>query len=464
MIAETAAQREKGWINLSGGEIIIFALITLSTFHCVCARITPAVAFAHSKASVPSRSLALLWVSPSSRILSSQSDKDDEEEQYTQRIKEPLAWTISHVPVTQQMDGATNIRLKPLTNHKGFCNTLYLVLQQDDEIPPVAILKVYSNLAKARRLVSGLEGIDECLSVLKWGPQVFGSNHDNLLMEYMGDAQVFSSASQQDPRVLSSVARALAKLHSLDLTSTSIHSKLSISSSETKNNMLWNSVDVLLKKIIHDDNDDSHDGTMKRYFQEQVYQQRTQLEALDLTMTSGIGHGDLKASNIMIFSSIKSDQNEIRFIDLETAGKHYRAYDLAKFFRRPLQKRHPDPPDVENGDNDLYRESQTIFLRAYLEEQSLVTTAPLSVTEDEVEELRLESDLLLPMTWLEAALFFCASRQPSNWKAMAHERLEQYQIALQDFPATVQAYRDNKDAMSKVISHTSTRNTNKRQS
>lgn len=123
-----------------------------------------------------------------------------------------------------------------------------------------------------------------------------------------------------------------------------------------------------------------------------------------------------------------------RFLDLECAGLNYRAYDLAKFFRaqRNQQMQWTDGNQIE-------------FLSTYLQSIAEESSTKLSNLGGDVQLLQLECSLLLPMTWLEAAIFFeCSSYMDAGnqkqWKDMGRKRMIEYNQSKQTFLANVRAY------------------------
>ena len=130
-----------------------------------------------------------------------------------------------------------------------------------------------------------------------------------------------------------------------------------------------------------------------------VQAHRSDLESRGSSLAQvAIGHGDAKPGNILV------DQHHwIRFIDLELAGLHYAAYDIAKLFR----------------DNDTWLDD---FLVVYAKERGV------TVSREEVDRLR-------PMTWLEAAIFFvCMLQQDQGnedlWRKLAVDRLANYEASV----------------------------------
>lgn len=147
--------------------------------------------------------------------------------------------------------------------------------------------------------------------------------------------------------LLDKVATQLKRLHSYP-----------IPISFEKTNMLWFSLDVMLK------------GTSRRELQEE-YSFHASLITPLLQNTLCLGHGDFKPSNVIHGS------DGLRFIDYELSGLHYRGFDVAKFFRTDSAKR--------NCDNFEY------FLNSYINNNG-------NGNEHDVEALRLEAELLEPLT------------------------------------------------------------------
>jgi thiamine kinase-like enzyme len=255
-------------------------------------------------------------------------------------------------------------------------------------------------------------------------------------MEYLEfpaltEADVHAS-SKNATATLQAVATSLAKLHSLPIIGNS-------STAKKTNNMLWSSLEVLLSIIEDGEQEDHHLGC---YYRQQVEWQKDQLEALDLPIV--FGHGDFKPSNVIVEHHHDDDDDDCKatFIDFEMVGCHYRAFDLAKWFRT---SNHPPTPWT--------RRNRQAFFRQYLRQSSGDTTISTTTT----HLLQLESQLLLPMTWLEAAIFFEASSSSSSssqkndlrrteLKQLAHDRKQQYQDSCKTFLDDVRVYQEAKRA------------------
>lgn len=304
-------------------------------------------------------------------------------------------------------DGDSKRLVAEPLNGPGYCNRLYRIL------PGVGILKVYSELTRERKRISGFSDVDSLLGDMQIGPQIMQSSPRGILMTDLDAPSLTESEihASNATHILLAVAKSLAIMHSIPITR---NTKEKTNDPKTTKNMLWSSLEILLSRM-----DD--DSPQKEYYQEQVEFQRCQLQALKLPVV--LGHGDFKPSNVILW-----DQKAI-FLDFEMVGCHYRAYDLAKFFRT----NHPTPWTKEN------REA---FYRYY---SNNAPTLPLE----------LESKLLLPMTWLEAAMFFETIQEHS----LAQDRRRHYEESCKHFQKDIEAYcrllenssREKREASSKIL-------------
>ena len=108
---------------------------------------------------------------------------------------------------------------------------------------------------------------------------------------------------------------------------------------------------------------------------------------------------------------------EVKLIDLELAGPNYRGFDLMKLFRTNPQT--------------FSDERFTAFLSEYCR-----ATTGLICSEAAVSEIKAETKLFEPLTWLEAAVFFAlvvslgggpgASGDNSRWVELLEDRWEKY--------------------------------------
>ena len=174
--------------------------------------------------------------------------------------------------------------------------------------------------------------------------------------------------------------------------------------------MLWHTLEVMLSMI--------PESSAKPYLERVNFHKET-LGPLKLPIV--LGHGDLKPPNVMVVDGVA------KVLDLETAGRHYRAYDLAKFFRTEQNTRH-----TEHNQLDFL----SIYWKACGDKMASCSS----------ELLKAESDLLLPMSWLEAAVFFeCSSTidaaQRELWIKLAEDRMQNYWKSLESYQANLKHYK-----------------------
>ena len=349
----------------------------------------------------------------------------------------------------------------------GFCNRIYQVQNSTHTL----LLKQFSNLAQERMslmmmlpsysISSRSPQLDERLGEFGLGPRIVDSYLPQaLLMEYIQSPTLTEQDLFQSPpnlALLENIGQALYSLHHTAIRSQTSGSrntgatKAKIPKDNSciprQQNMLWRSIDLLLERI-------SSPGS-KMYFTQEVQAQYQLLEMeFQLPMVS-LGHGDCKPSNIILLqdqTDVRNDKNQkthnnVRFLDLELTGYNYRAYDLAKLlFRRGNE--------IATKDGPLQSKCQDYVLSSYLKSSS-TSEGDNDDHKKLLEKLRSECQLLLPMTWLEAALFFEATKdtvqaehddtKSQAWDALAQDRLENYQKACQStaFLESVHAYRKN---------------------
>jgi thiamine kinase-like enzyme len=119
---------------------------------------------------------------------------------------------------------------------------------------------------------------------------------------------------------------------------------------------------------------------------------------------------------------------DIFLIDFELAGPNYRGFDLCKLFRTAS----PGPGTARN---------RRAFMEAYHRR-----AAGREPTAADVELLLAEADLFLPLTWMEAGVFFLFASvsdgaQEGRWRGLAEDRLGNYRGAMEEFEANVERYK-----------------------
>lgn len=288
------------------------------------------------------------------------------------------------------------LRIQPL-REKGFCNALY-------EVENVGIAKLFSPLARARMQDSGFQvgEIDRLVGERELGPHILATSPNGILMEHLAPSALTEAGVHADDAqvTIQAVAQTLAAVHSIPIPEDCPH-------------MLWHTLEVMLSMI---------PKSLAKPYLERVNFHKESLGPLKLPIV--LGHGDFKPPNVMVV-----DGGVAKVLDLETAGRHYRAYDLAKFFRTKQKTRYTEHNQLE-------------FLSIYLKACGDKMASS--------EFLKAESDLLLPMSWLEAAVFFeCSSildaGQRDRWMKLAQDRMQNYWKSLESYQANLRHYRSLKE-------------------
>jgi thiamine kinase-like enzyme len=309
--------------------------------------------------------------------------------------------TVTDLLMHAGIDG-NNVGIEKVNEKAAFCNTLYRIRYNNNA---TCIAKLFSPLALQRMDPSRTLGeLDRLAASAGLSPKILASNSRGILMEAcVGHVLTEELVQQQSfSESAADVASGLARLHHLP-----------VAPSET--NILWKACSVMLSLTDEAHMDTSTGWTLSR-LHHTIEQHREQLNNLQLPITA-CGHGDCKPSNVFLSHTIGTDKS-VQFIDLELAGTHYRAFDLAKFWRTN-----------SNAAIDITDRNRNIFYKAYASTSSAITGGkPVSL-----ETLELEVDLLLPLTWLEAALFFAcmatqdaAASRSNHWNELALDRLESY--------------------------------------
>ena len=296
--------------------------------------------------------------------------------------------------------------IQPL-REKGFCNALY-------EVENVGIAKLFSPLARARMQDSGFQvgEIDRLVGERGLGPHILATSPNGILMEHLApsaltEADVHAADAHA---TIQAVAQTLAAVHSIP-----IPVPVPVPAEDhCPHNMLWHTLEVMLSMIPE---------SSARPYMERVNFHKETLGPLKLPIV--LGHGDLKPPNVMVVDGVA------KVLDLETAGRHFRAYDLAKFFRTEQKTGHTE-------------HNQLDFLSIYLKASCCGDDKMMASCSSEM--LKAESDLLLPMSWLEAAVFFeCSSTidaaRRDTWIKFADDRMQNYWKSLESYQANLRRYK-----------------------
>lgn len=255
------------------------------------------------------------------------------------------------------------------------------------------VAKLFSSIAKQRMKI-GKNRVDWMACKSGLGPKLFASSKDGLLMEWLDADGLNETIVHSTSDWVEAVASQLAKFHAME-------------TPPRPPNMLWETLNTMMDMTTQDD----------CFVRDEVFRQQRLLEPLNLPVV--LGHGDFKPSNII------GD----RFIDFETSGMHYRGFDLAKLFRT-------DNPTKLSSDN----------MNTFLEYYTLSSSLPAEDIKKELHWLKLETELMEPLTWLEAGVFFLCSasvdaERADKWNQLARERLESYGMSIVGFDGHVAEYR-----------------------
>ncbi len=293
------------------------------------------------------------------------------------------------------------VEVRHLDQEKSaFCNTVYrLTTSCDNNETTITIAKIFSPLA-LERMTHSVGAMDSFVAAQGLAPRILATSKDGILMEFCENHQYASVNNSQsvDERNDTLCAIALAKLHSLP--------PLVPSSSQMDENMLWRSCQILMMHVNEDwlcRTSARGDGWTKAMLATEIRHEQFRLSRKAL-MEVPIAHGDCKPSNLIC------QHERAFFIDLELCGRNYRSYDLAKLLRN-------------DGDPTLMNSSsrRTRFLSVYAEQ-----------VDANIDQLQFELAEIVPLTWLEAAIFFAAMEavDPQNrdkWNSLAASRLRSYE-------------------------------------
>lgn len=297
-----------------------------------------------------------------------------------------------------------NVEVRHLDEEKSaFCNTVYRLttsVENRSNDTTITIAKIFSPLALARMAHSSVGILDSYVASHGLAPRILATTKESILMEFCGGHCISDNNTQNAEEWNDTLcAISLAKLHSLP--------PLLPSSSQNDENMLWRSCRILMIHV--DINWECHtnargDCWTKEMLASELRHQQFRLSRKAFVEVA-IGHGDCKPSNIIC------QRERVSFIDLELCGRNYRAYDVAKLLRNDQD------PTLRNSSSRRAR-----FLSAYAQQVGA-----------NVHQLQFELDEILPLTWLEAAIFFAAMeavdpRNRDKWNSLAASRLRSYEM------------------------------------
>ena len=310
----------------------------------------------------------------------------------------------------------SKIKFQRVSSNAAFCNQVFYVQERKDS-SNLAVAKLFSELALMR--VDPLVQLGE---VDRWVTRnqpnlvsrVLASNEAGILFEYF-PGKALSGIDLCRRNVTFEchlVGSSLARLHAVP--------PPPLPKTISRPHMLWRSCNTMLDNISNSnryrkDSQIVPGWTLSR-LEKAVTLHKKSLESLDCPPALvDVGHGDFKPANILI------DANRITLIDFELAGLQYRAFDLAKYVRS-------DRPKTKD-----FQQNTRSFYNGYIETYSKLLGESL-----DIEVLENEVASLMPMTWLEAAIFFacqiyqgnCTRDQQDHWRLLASDRLAHYEECL----------------------------------
>ena len=186
-----------------------------------------------------------------------------------------------------------------------------------------------------------------------------------------------------------------------------------------------------------------HLGTGRETLEREIAWAEAEVARAELGSPLVFCHGDLKPDNVIRVANTPGgvDVIDLRFIDLELAGPNLRGIDVAKLLRRAGTRGESTRPLTFEEGSESER-----ALRAFAGHYCLASGG------GDPERLVLEAKALLPLTWLEAHLFFraalsletCSTRQ-ETLSELAEHRWECYlgtRAALTSYTAELRCGRD----------------------
>ena len=284
----------------------------------------------------------------------------------------------------------------------GFCNQVMLVRKNTpDGGEEALVVKLYSNLALLRTSKTHRGVVDKLLDELNLGPQLVASTDEGIAHRYLEGRILTEEDMHTRSDICAATVRLVATFHSLEVPP---------QFDDAKEPLLWSWLECMLEAIRTSSNVDRLPaGIDLPALRREVDIMANTVKNMELSVV--LSHGDLKPSNVMLVG----DDPKLMLIDLELSGPNYRGFDLMKLFRT-------DPARFSEA-----RFSD--FLSVYCE------TA--KVDESLAREIKKETKIFEPLTWLEAAVFFGLvvamgqdfggpSSDKARWEALLRDRWAKY--------------------------------------
>ena len=296
------------------------------------------------------------------------------------------------------IDVKAEVKLSIVELSSGFCNSVYLV---ETDAGDKLVVKVYSDLSLLRTEKHQRGVIDVMVSESGLGPAVRRNTDEGIAHNFVPGRILEEQDMHTRRDVGKACAKLVAKLHSLETPP----------EFDGDGPLLWKWLERMLNEI--------ESSETKDVLPVDVSELRAEVKRVSTIIREEenacvvLAHGDLKPSNV-IFT--QSDASEVKLIDLELSGPNYRGFDLMKLFRTSPQQ--------------YSEEHFRHFLKVYCDEMGKVDVASVEA----------ETKLFLPVSWLEATIFFAlvlvlepqGSDDHASWEALFLDRWRQYQESAKD--------------------------------
>ena len=295
------------------------------------------------------------------------------------------------------IDVKAEVKLSIVELSSGFCNSVHLV---ETDAGDKLVVKVYSDLSLLRTEKHQRGMIDVMVSESGLGPAVRRNTDEGIAHNFVPGRILEEQDMHTRRDVGKACAKLVAKLHSLETPP----------EFAGDGPLLWKWLERMLNEI--------ESSETKDVLPVDVSELRAEVKRVSTIIREEenacvvLAHGDLKPSNV-IFT--QSDASEVKLIDLELSGPNYRGFDLMKLFRTSPQQ--------------YSEEHFKQFLKAYCNEMNV-----------DVASVEAETKLFLPVSWLEATVFFAlilvleprGSDDHTKWEALFLDRWRQYQENAKD--------------------------------
>ncbi len=296
------------------------------------------------------------------------------------------------------IDAKAEVKLSIVELSSGFCNSVYLVETDGGD---KLVVKVYSDLSLLRTEKHQRGVIDVMASESGLGPAVRWNTNEGVAHDFVPGRILEEQDMHTRRDIGEACARLIAKFHSLETPP----------EFNGDGTLIWKWLERMLNEIESSEN--------KTVLPIDVSELRAEVNRVSTVIRDEenacvvLAHGDLKPSNVIL---TQSDASQVQLIDLELSGPNYRGFDLMKLFRTSHQQ---------------YSEERfTHFLKVYCDEMNV----------DDVASVEEETKLFLPVSWLEATIFFAlvlvleprGSDDHANWEALFLDRWRQYRESAKD--------------------------------